>query len=86
MKISELVIAMIHEIPVEYDGSRYRYINSIIFGKGDTGKPKLSVALMDLNRNSVVIVPLKKVKLLKELPKYTSKQYGELINDFEKAS
>lgn len=67
MQFDDLKNAMIEELPVEYGGVKYKCITGIIYRKNirKKGRIGIQVELMSTQRNSVVIVDLQKVILVK---------------------
>lgn len=83
MTNEELKTALIFETPVKCDGIEYRYIQAIIYTRGDRDKPKIAVQLMDKNKNSITTADPKKVKSIEPLPSFTGKAFGMRYKDEE---
>jgi len=66
MTVDELKTAFATEKPVVWNGSKYKCVSAIIWRKDKEGKRILRAELMDMNRNSVVVVDPYWVRYLNE--------------------
>lgn len=66
MTNDELKEAFIHEKPVEYNGSIYKYVSAIIYRKDVNGRRVVQAELMDKNAHSVIIVDPSRVSVVTE--------------------
>jgi hypothetical protein len=56
MNVDELKTAFATEKPVVWQGSKYKCVSAIIWRKDKEGRRILRAELLDMNKNSVVVV------------------------------